>query len=82
MNRVNRREFLGAGVAGLAAAVAGHVTSRLWANPLGLPIGLALYTVRDQLRQDFKGTLAQVAAIGYQEVEISHFRFRKYSLRT
>ena len=73
MNRVNRREFLGTGVAGLAVAAAGRVTSRLWASPLGLPVGLALYTVRNQLRQDFKGTLAQVAAIGYQEVEISPF---------
>ena len=54
MNGVNRREFLGAGVAGLAAAAAGGVASRLWANPLGLPIGLALYTVREQLRQDVK----------------------------
>ena len=73
MNRVSRRDFLGVGAAGLAVAAAGRVTSRLWANPLGLPIGLALYTVRDQLRQDFKGTLAQVGAIGYQEVEISPF---------
>lgn len=73
MNGVNRREFLGAGMAGLAVAATGRVTPRLWANPLGLPIGLALYTVRDRLRQDFKGTLAQVAAIGYQEVEISPF---------
>jgi sugar phosphate isomerase/epimerase len=71
MNRLDRREFLGAGMAGLAVAATGPVTSLLRANPLGLPIGLALYTVRDQMRQDFRGTLAQVAAIGYQEVEIS-----------
>ena len=32
-------------------------------------IGLELYTVRDLLKQDYEGTLAKVAAIGYKEVE-------------
>jgi len=73
MRHVNRREFLGAGFAGLAGVAAGGRLPRLWANPMGLPIGLALYTVRNQFLQDPKGTLAQVAAIGYQEVEISPF---------
>ena len=73
MRHVNRREFLGAGVAGLAGVAAGGMLPRLWASPMGLPIGLALYTVRNQFLQDPKGTLAQVAAIGYQEVEISPF---------
>jgi sugar phosphate isomerase/epimerase len=44
---------------------------------LGLPIGLQLYTVRDQMQKDFSGTLAQVAAIGYQEVELPSFFHRK-----
>jgi sugar phosphate isomerase/epimerase len=73
MNHVNRREFLATSAAGLTAAAAAPFTSRLWANPLRLPVGLALYTVRNQFLQDPKGTLAQVAAIGYQEVEISPF---------
>ena len=33
-------------------------------------IGLQLYTVRDVLKQDFDGTLAKIAAIGYREVEL------------
>lgn len=73
MKLVSRREFVGVGMAGLTAAAMGSVATRLWANPLGLPIGLALYTVRNQFLQDPKGTLTQVAAIGYQEVEISPF---------
>jgi sugar phosphate isomerase/epimerase len=32
-------------------------------------MGLQLYTVRDQIQKDFEGTLAQVAAAGYKEVE-------------
>jgi sugar phosphate isomerase/epimerase len=32
-------------------------------------IGLQLYTVRDQLKSDFEGTLRKVALLGYREVE-------------
>ncbi len=32
-------------------------------------IGLELFTVRDLLRQDYEGTLAKLAAMGYKEVE-------------
>jgi sugar phosphate isomerase/epimerase len=41
------------------------------ANPLGLPIGLQTYTVRNQLKEDFAGTLHKVAAMGYREVEVN-----------
>jgi sugar phosphate isomerase/epimerase len=34
------------------------------------PIGLQLYTVREELRKNFEGTLSQIAQIGYREVEI------------
>ena len=36
-------------------------------------IGLQLYTVRDQMKADFEGTLAKVAAIGYKEVEFAGY---------
>jgi len=36
-------------------------------------IGLELYTVRDALAKDFEGTLAQVAKIGYKEVEFAGY---------
>jgi sugar phosphate isomerase/epimerase len=79
MPNFNRREFLKSGAAAIALAAAGGRPSRLEANPLGLPIGLELYTVRDQLRKDFAGTLRQVAAIGYQEVELPGFLGRRPS---
>jgi sugar phosphate isomerase/epimerase len=41
------------------------------ANPLGLPIGLQLYTVGKEMDSDPLGTLQKVAAIGYKEVELS-----------
>jgi sugar phosphate isomerase/epimerase len=54
-----------------AAALAGR--PYLWAAD-GLawtkPVGLQLYTVRDLFAKDPAGTLKQVAAVGYKEVEI------------
>jgi sugar phosphate isomerase/epimerase len=57
-----RRQFLGA-AASLPFAPAAT------AGPLGLPLGLATYTVRDALAKDFMGTLRAVARIGYRKVE-------------
>ena len=34
-------------------------------------IGIQLYSVRDQMEQDFEGTLAAIAEIGYAEVEFA-----------
>ncbi|GAC1516590.1 MAG: sugar phosphate isomerase/epimerase [Gemmatimonadaceae bacterium] len=39
-------------------------------------MGLELYTVRDQIEKDFEGTLAQVAAAGYREVETTSYAGR------
>jgi sugar phosphate isomerase/epimerase len=68
----SRREFLLRTGSALAASsfALGH-TSRLFANPLGKPIGLQLYTVSEQLKNDYDGTLRQIAAIGYREVELA-----------
>jgi sugar phosphate isomerase/epimerase len=40
-----------------------------FANPLGLPLGIQLYSVRQQMAQDLDGTLAAVAEAGFIEVE-------------
>ncbi|MBQ6421099.1 MAG: sugar phosphate isomerase/epimerase [Clostridia bacterium] len=36
-----------------------------------LPIGLQLYTVRNEMEQDFEGTLKKVAEMGYEGVEFA-----------
>lgn len=36
-------------------------------------VGLQLYTLRNELEQDFEGTLRKVAEIGYKGVEFYHF---------
>jgi sugar phosphate isomerase/epimerase len=52
-----------------AAAFALGRPLQMRSNPLGKPIGLELYTVSAELEKDYDGTLRQIAAIGYKEVE-------------
>ena len=53
-----------------AAAVMSQFSEFLLAEPYGKPIGLQLYTLRDQLEKDVTDTIRQLAAIGYRDVEI------------
>jgi sugar phosphate isomerase/epimerase len=58
---------------GAVAAAACIGVSRLAARPLNKPIGLQLYSVREQLPKDFDGTLSKVRAAGYTEVEAAGY---------
>ncbi len=66
MKAISRRTFVG-----VAASVAAMSLSRgiAMANPLGLPLAIQLYSVRDQMREDFVGALAGVSAAGFTVVE-------------
>jgi sugar phosphate isomerase/epimerase len=72
-NRLSRRSFLKTASATAACAALWSQAPQLWANPLGLPIGLQLYSVRDLLPKDYEGTLRQLGALGYREVEAAGF---------
>jgi sugar phosphate isomerase/epimerase len=71
---MTRREFLGAvgvlsvglGVAPLAQAASGKK----------IPVGLQLYSVREQCKNDLPGTVAAVAKIGYAGVEFAGYHGR------
>jgi len=73
MGWVSRREFLKTGAASAAWVAVWNGAPFLMANALGLPIGVQLYSVRDILPKDYEGTLRQLAALGYQEVEAAGF---------
>jgi len=68
---MDRREFLASLVAAPIVArtlsLAAETTHKIE------KIGLQLYTVRDLLKQDFEGTIAKVAKIGYREVEFAGY---------
>lgn len=70
---MNRRTFLET----VAAVTAGTlVSSRLgWAAGEHKihKIGVQLYTVRDLMKDDFEGTIAKVAQVGYKEVEFAGY---------
>lgn len=63
----DRRAFLGAGIAAFTAGRFGFLKDRLG------PIGIQLYTVRQQFRTDPEGTLRRLAEIGYREVEFAGY---------
>jgi len=71
MRSTSRRSFLKASAAVVAAA--SIASRRLSAAPLGVPIGLQLFSVRELLPKDFDGTLAKLAAAGYVEVEAAGY---------
>jgi sugar phosphate isomerase/epimerase len=73
MRRISRRTFVKTASASAACAALWSHVPRLMANPLGLPLGLQLYSVRDVLPKDYAGTLKQIAALGYREVEAAGF---------
>ena len=73
MRRISRRTFVKTASASAACAALWSHVPRLMANPLGLPLGLQLYSVRDILPKDYEGTLKQIAALGYREVEAAGF---------
>ena len=82
---ITRRTFLGQMAASsLIPAIAGPVAperlSREGGGRQGASathrierLGLQLYTVRTEMAKDFEGTLAKVAASGYQEVEFAGY---------
>src|ERR1035438_4597765 len=73
MTTTSRRDFLKLASAASVAAIAFHDALPLDAYPLGLPLGLQLYSLRELLPTDFDGTLKAIAAAGYTEVEAAGF---------
>ena len=69
---LSRRAFLERGSFALAAMSlpAAHAAEAK-TGPLGKPIGLQIYTVKDAAAKDLPGTLRAVADIGYREIELA-----------
>ena len=65
------------------ALVGSSVLSKIpFANPLHLKdneiVGIQLYSVRDDMKKDPLGTLKQLAAMGYKNVEHANYNDRKF----
>ena len=73
LHAMNRRTFLETATTAAATTL---LISRLgWAAAEHKieKLAVQLYTVRDQMKADFDGTLAKVAQIGYKEVEFAGY---------
>src|ERR1700743_1951309 len=66
MLKQSRRDFV---QTGSAALIYNSTVGRLAAQTLKVPLGLQLYSGRDLLPKDYEGTLKQLGAIGFGEVE-------------
>src|ERR1700730_3056662 len=67
----SRREFIKTASSSAAWGAMLSTGSRiLHANPLGLPIGCQTWPVREMIARDFRGTLKDLAAAGFQTIEL------------
>lgn len=70
MSAISRRDFLKTtAVQSAVGLLAGNILD-LHASPLGLPIGCQTWPVREMIAKDFPGTIKQLAASGFQTVEL------------
>jgi sugar phosphate isomerase/epimerase len=70
MSAISRRTFVKSAA---TCAAAGYLSTRvpqLRANPLGLPIGCQTWPVREMIAKSFPGTIKQLAAAGFQSIEL------------
>lgn len=71
MLAISRRDFCK--VAAAQSAAIGLMSAgvlKLRANPLSMPIGCQTWPVREMIAKDFPGTLKQLAAAGFQSIEL------------
>src|SRR5437660_12122284 len=73
---VSRREFLGAvGAAGVTVGL-GAVSAEQPGSAKKIPIGLELYSLREECKTDLPGMLTAVSKIGYKGVEFAGYHGR------
>lgn len=65
-DKLSRRSFLALSGAAMAATA---LPAEAFPKPKKLPVGLELYSVRDELAKDLMGTVRTVAGQGYEVVE-------------
>lgn len=74
IEQISRRSLLAGAVAmGAFAMIEGAAEAagkKLFFQRIGLPVGLQVYTLGDEAGRDLDATFAQIAAIGYPEIEL------------
>ncbi len=70
---MNRRQFIQGATGAIAIGAAAALPEPASANPMGLTLGIQLYTVGSDLDKDASATVHTLAQIGYKEVETAGF---------
>src|SRR3982751_648322 len=70
MSEISRRDFVKTTAGAVAAGVVLTTGLNVHANPLGFPIGCQTWPVKEMIAKDFPGTLKQLAAAGFQSIEL------------
>src|SRR5947209_19602367 len=70
MSEISRRDFVKTTAGTVAAGVVLTTGLDVQASPLGLPIGCQTWPVREIIAKDFPGTIKQLAAAGFQTIEL------------
>lgn len=80
MRIISRRDFVkNTALCAAGTALVSANPFKLHANPLGLPIGCQTWPVRESIAKDFPGTIKQLAAAGFQSIELcSPFGYTEY----
>jgi len=73
---INRRTFVKTLSAGVAASLI--LPAKLMASPTKKLIGIQLYTLHNQMKEDAVGTMGQVAEIGFNAIETAGYADRKF----
>jgi len=77
----NRRDFLkisAAGTAGMMLLGSASVKAAAAVDRKSFGVGLQLYTIRDAMSADVKGTLKKVSDIGYKKLELAGYSNGKF----
>lgn len=73
---LTRRSFVGGmAAAGTLAAISPKV---LFANPINQDIGIQLYTIREEVRKDFQGSLKKLSSLGFTTIETADYTNRQF----
>jgi sugar phosphate isomerase/epimerase len=69
----SRRDFIKTGATSVVGTSVLLDSIKLYAKTLNLPLGLQLYSVRQYLPTDYAGTLKELGALGFKDVEAAGY---------
>jgi sugar phosphate isomerase/epimerase len=75
-SNISRRQFIHTtafAAAGASTLLAGRATDNAGSGAKKIGVGLQLYSVREECKADFPGTIGKVAKIGYKGVEFAGY---------